>query len=181
MAKRLEQTERRNVLNENFKHESYDYKHQAVSLIREETILNCRPPKNSLSEIVFENRTEDLRKVLSSGALDADAIDSTGSTYSWTPLYWSVKFRRAECTEMLLEHGVNIHAVVNDCDECCGTVLDLVTLREDYEFETILRKHAEKTEMNFGQAFKAIRTKLRGKSQSFNFRHYPKIRKEDAA
>jgi len=83
--------------------------------------------------------------------------------------------------KVLLEAGANINLVVNDCDECCGTVLDLATIRGDDEIEDILREYAEKEDINFGQSFKAIRTKLRGKAPAFNFRYYGKAKKDEAA
>jgi ankyrin repeat protein len=156
----------------------YNHKHQVTNFIREEIILQHRPPKNSISELIFYNRIEELKEKLSELDTDPNVTDSIGTTYSWTPLYWGVKLRRIECVELLLAFGVDINTVINDCDECCGTVLDLATLRDDLEIEELLRNYAEKEDVNLGQAFKAIRTKLRGKSPAFNFKYYGKPKKD---
>jgi Ankyrin repeat len=125
------------------------------------------PPKDTLSYLVFSNNLKKLIEKL--GELDPNTRDNTGATHSWTPLYWSVKLRKVDVIKTLLEHGADINVVVHDESECCGTVLDLVTLRGDSEIEVILREFADKEEINMGQSFKAIRTKLRGKSPAFNF------------
>lgn len=158
--------------------EFYDYKHQVTNFIREEVVLQHRPPKGSISELIFQNDLENLEKELSKGNIDLNQSDCCGSTYSWTPLYWGVKLRRIECVQLLLSYDVDINIVVNDCDECCGTVLDLATLRDDVEMEELLRTYAEKEDVNLGQSFKAIRTKLRGKAPAFNFRYYGKQKKD---
>lgn len=163
------------------KSDSYNYKNQATSFIREEIILQHRPPKGSISELIFLNNTSELIEKLSNSEININATDATGSTYSWTPLYWSVKLRRLECIKILLESGGDMNIVINDCDECCGTVLDLATLRDDDEVEEILREYAEKEDVNLGQSFKAIRTKLRGKAPAFNFRYYGKVKATEAA
>lgn len=163
------------------KNEQYGYQYQVTNFIREEVVLAHRPPKGSLSELVFLNQLDNLIKRLECADCDANAIDATGSTHSWTPLYWAVKMRRIECMAVLLNHGVNINIVVNDSDECCGTVLDLATLRDDSEIEEMLREFAEKEDVNLGQSFKAIRTKLRGKAPAFNFRYYSKKKNNEAA
>lgn len=152
--------------------EFYDHKNQITNYIREEIILQHRPPKNSLSELIFNNDIEQLEKILTSKDIDANMPDNCGSTHSWTPLYWAVKMRRIECMQILLDFGVDINIVIHDCDECCGTVLDLATLREDKEIENLLREFAEKEDVNLGQSYKAIRTKLRGKAPAFNFRYF---------
>ncbi len=136
-----------------------------------------RPPKNSLSNLVLENEIEILKVKLLE--IDPNERDVSGYTASWTPLYWSVKLNRVECVRLLLEGGADINMVVNDIEECCGTVLDLATLRGDDIMENLLREYAVKDEVNFGQAFKAIRTKLRGKAPAFNFRYCGKARAED--
>lgn len=154
-------------------------KREVIQNFREETQINYRPPINSLSEIVFNNNIEALEKFLLENIEEVNERDNSGSTCSWTPLYWSVKLKRLECMRMLLEAGANINLVINDCDECCGTVLDLSTIRGDDLTEEILREYAEKDDINFGQSFKAIRTKLRGKAPAFNFRYYGKTKKDE--
>jgi ankyrin repeat protein len=138
-------------------------------------VSNNKPPKNSLSELVFHEKIEELEKKLKLGIIP-DGRDEHGLTASWTPLYWSVKYRKIECVKLLLSYGANINLVVNDLEECCGTVLDLATLRCDDEMEFILREFAEKEEVNLGVTFKAIRTKLRGKAPAFHFNSYGKKR-----
>ncbi len=130
------------------------------------------PPKNSISELVFKNKISLLKKKLQAGNIDLDSRDNVGSTASWTPLYWSVKYNKTECVRLLLEHGASLNIVVNDLDECCGTVLDLALLRNDTEMEAILREFSNNDDSNLNVTFKAIRTKLRGKSPSFNFNSY---------
>ena len=154
-------------------------KKQVVQNFREETQIDYRPPKNSLSEIIFNNDIKSLEKSLEKHIENINERDSSGSTCSWTPLYWSVKLKRIECMKILLEAGANINLVINDSDECCGTVLDLATIRGDDKTEEILREYAEKDDINFGQSFKAIRTKLRGKAPAFNFRYYGKNKKDE--
>ena len=157
--------------------ESYDKNHNVSNKIREETISH-RPPKNTLSELIYLNKLLELEKRLKTKT-DPNSRDEQGSTFSWTPLYWGVKMGRFDCVKLLLNYGADINIVVNDHEECCGTVLDLATLRSDMEMEIILREFAEKEDVNLGQAFKAIRTKLRGKAPAFNFRYYGK--KKEAA
>lgn len=165
-----------NVNNKKSKIDSdfYDHKSNITNYIREEIILQHRPPKNSLSELIFNNEINKLEQILTSKDIDPNTPDNCGSTHSWTPLYWAVKMRRLECMQILLNFGVDINVVIHDCDECCGTVLDLATLREDKEIENILREFAEKEDVNLGQSYKAIRTKLRGKAPAFNFRYFGK-------
>lgn len=162
--------------------------------------FNYAPPKDSLSKFVFENDISKLEEKISIKVnsinvdfLNKDEInveksiendlelcslinkrDEIGFTASWTPLYWSVKLNRIECVKLLLNHGADVNMVINDFEECCGTVLDLATLRGDDEMESLLREHAKTEEANFGQSFKAIRSKLRGKAPAFNFRYYGK-------
>lgn len=155
-------------------------KREVIQNFREETQNNYRPPINSLSNIVFNDDIDELIKYLEENIELINERDNSGSTCSWTPLYWSVKLKRIECMKVLLEAGANINLVVNDCDECCGTVLDLATIRGDDEIEDILREYAEKEDINFVQSFKAIRTKLRGKAPAFNFRYYGKAKKDEA-
>lgn len=156
-------------------------KRNVIQNFREETQIHYRPPVNSLSEIIFNNNIEALEKFLENNIEQVNERDNSGSTCSWTPLYWSVKLKRIDCMRLLLAAGANINLVVNDCDECCGTVLDLATIRGDDAIEEILREYAEKDDINFGQSFKAIRTKLRGKAPAFNFRYYGKTKKEEVA
>lgn len=155
-------------------------KREVIQNFREETQINYRPPTNSLSEIVFNNNIDALEKFLLDNIEEINERDNSGSTCSWTPLYWSVKLKRIECMKMLLEAGANINLVINDCDECCGTVLDLATIRGDENVEEILRDYAEREDITFGQSFKAIRTKLRGKAPAFNFRYYGKNKKDES-
>ena len=157
--------------------ELYDKNHNVSNKIRSE-IISYRPPKNSLSELIYLDKSLELEKKLKSQT-DPNRRDEEGETHSWTPLYWGVKMGHVECVKLLLTYGADINIVVNDHDECCGTVLDLATLRSDDEMELILREFAEKEDVNLGQAFKAIRTKLRGKAPAFNFRYYGK--KKEAA
>lgn len=154
-------------------------KREVVQNFRDETKMNYRPPANSLSELVFNNNIEYLEKLLLANIETVNERDNSGATCSWTPLYWSVKLKRVECMKLLLEAGANINLVINDSDECCGTVLDLSTIRGDSFTEDLLREYAEKEDINFGQSFKAIRTKLRGKAPAFNFRYYGKNKKDE--
>lgn len=172
----------------NLKQANQDYKKQKNYLevesyehfltIAKEASSNFKPPKNSLSELVFYEKIEELQKKLKSG-MHPDCRDNNGLTASWTPLYWSVKFRKIECVRLLLKHGADINMVVNDFEECCGTVLDLATLRSDQEMEVLLREFAEKDDVNLSMKFTAIRTKLRGKAPAFHFNTYPKKKQED--
>lgn len=138
-----------------------------------------KPPKNSLSELVYLNKLKELEKKLKCEKINIDCRDEEGVTASWTPLYWSVKFRKVECAKLLLSYGADINIVVNDLEECCGTVLDLATLRCDEEMEAILREFAEKDDINLGVTFKAIRTKLRGKAPAFHFNGFGKRKSEE--
>ncbi len=130
------------------------------------------PPINTLSHYVFHKSVEELKKILVSAKYDINSRDAIGISSSWTPLYWAVKMRDGVKTKILLEYGASINVVINDLEECCGTPLDLATLRNDEDIEKILRDHIEKEDLSTGQSFKAIRTKLRGKAPSFNFRQY---------
>lgn len=126
---------------------------------------------NSIAYYIFHNQTENLKKAILKDKNIINEIDGNASTtYTWTPLYWCVKLRRIECLKILLEFGADINIVVNDSLECCGTVLDLATLRNDAEIQKILRDHASSRDVDLSQSFRAIRTKLRGKTQSFDFR-----------
>jgi ankyrin repeat protein len=138
-----------------------------------------KPPKNSLSDLVYSNKLAELEKRLNCETVNIDCRDEEGITASWTPLYWSVKFRKIECAKLLLTYGADINMVVNDLEECCGTVLDLATLRCDDEMEAILREFAEKDDINLGVTFKAIRTKLRGKAPAFHFNGFGKKKSEE--
>lgn len=158
-----------------------DQKHNVINSFREETISDCRPPQGSLSELVFLNKIKEIKLALSQEDFLSNNRDGSGTSCSWTPLYWAVKLRKYDIVELLLENGANINIVVNDCEECCGTVLDLATLRGDDEIEVLLRAYAEKEEVEFGQSFKPVRTKLRGKAPAFNFRYYSKKKIEEAA
>jgi ankyrin repeat protein len=154
--------------------ELYDYKSKSINLIREQVQTTNKPAKNSLSDVIFKNNLELLKVMLQNPSINVNQTDGVGKNYSWTPLYWSVKLRRIECIKMLLECGVDVNAVVNDEDECFGTVLDLVTLRGDQEIEGLLREYVDVEDISMGQSFKAIRTKLRGNATAFNFRYYGK-------
>ena len=132
-----------------------------------------RPPRSSLSSLVLENRWKELEKKLKS-KVDPNTRDDTGLTASWTPLYWSVKLGRVECVRLLLSFGADVNMVISDIDECSGTVLDLVSIRGDSAMEAVLREHVRKDEISINQAFRAIRTKLRGRAPAFNFRQYAK-------
>lgn len=133
------------------------------------------PPKNSLSELVFNNNLDLLESALKVENRFVDERDDTGETTSWTPLYWAVKYRHVECVKLLLSYGATVNTVINDMEECSGTVLDLVTLRGDSEIEDVLREYIERDNVNTTNSpFKAIRTKLRGKAPAFNFAYYGK-------
>lgn len=147
-------------------------KPQIKKIIKKKIIVEYRPPKDSLSELILNNEIHILEKYLKEDGVNPNIRDTTGMTSTWTPLYWSVKLNRIECVEILLIHGADINMVVNDFEECCGTVLDLATLRGDSLMEELLREHAVKEDYNLGQSFKAIRTKLRGKNHNFNFKYY---------
>lgn len=155
--------------------------HKIQNQIRTETLLACKPNKNSLSYLIYTGNHKKLHEKISQTDIDVDARDDNGLSCSWTPLYWSVKLKRYECAEVLLQHGANINIVINDFDECCGTALDLAILRNDEKMENLLREYAEKDDINLGQAFKAIRTKLRGKAPAFNFKYYGKKSQENIA
>lgn len=136
-----------------------------------------RPPVNTLSELVFKNKIKEIEKILSDTTLSIDERDMEGETHSWTPLYWAVKFRHIECVKVLLKHGATVNTVITDMDECCGTVLDLATLRGDAEIEEVLREHVDKEAINTTNSpFSPIRTKLRGKAPAFNFTFYGKAK-----
>lgn len=155
-----------------------DLKHNVSNLIREEIKTSYQPSKNSISELVFNNNIEGLLKKINKNTIDFNLRDGEGATSSWTPLYWAVKLSKIDMITILLNNGADINLVINDSEECCGTVLDLATIRGDVEIESLLRTFATKEDVSFGQAFKAIRTKLRGKAPSFNFRNYSKVNKE---
>lgn len=157
--------------------ESYDSLYINTDYIN----AKCRnqPPKNSLSELVYSENLDELLQKLNCETINVDCRDEEGPTASWTPLYWSVKFRKIECAKLLLTYGADINMVVNDLDECCGTVLDLATLRCDEEMETLLRDFAEKDDINLGVTFKAIRTKLRGKAPAFHFNGFGKKKADE--
>ncbi len=156
----------------------YDLIHSINNKYRCDSV-KFQPTKNSLSYLVYHNKLKELETKLKNG-IDPDHRDICGESCSWTPLYWSVKLRNIECTKILLKFGASINLVINDFDECCGTVLDLAILREDDEMEKLLRDFAEQEDVNLGQSFKAIRSKLRGKAPAFNFKYYGK-KKEEAA
>lgn len=153
--------------------------HKIQNKIRNETLLACKPNKNSISYLIYSNNIKKLYDKLQNEDLYLDQRDDNGLSCSWTPLYWCVKLKRYDCAELLLQNGANINIVINDFDECCGTALDLAILRNDEKMEKLLREYAEKDDVNLGQAFKAIRTKLRGKSPTFNFNYYGKKAQEN--
>lgn len=145
-----------------------------VKCLKNNIVIQQEPPQKSLSYYVVHNDIDILKDKLASGEHNPNSRDDFGITCSWTPLYWSVKIGNVEAARILLEFGADINLVIHDFHECCGTVLDLATLREDLEMEEILRHAADSTGVNLGQSFKALRTKLRGKAPAFNFRHYGK-------
>lgn len=146
-----------------------------INELYKEDKKNVKPQKNSLAELVFKNKSQELSEKLQINVQDLEVRDDAGDTISWTPLYWAVKFRHIECVKILLEYGASINTVVTDLDECCGTVLDLATLRGDEEIESILREFIEKGSLSTTNSpYKAIRTKLRGKAPAFNFAYYGK-------
>lgn len=172
--------EQSNEINsQNIKHihcENTDYEigNGYVKCLRNNIIIEQQPPFESLSYYVVHNMINILKEKLLDEDLSPNCRDDFGVTCSWTPLYWSVKIRNLEATKILLEFGADINLVIHDFHECCGTVLDLATLREDLLMENILRQAADLSGVNLGQSFKALRTKLRGKAPAFNFRHYGK-------
>ena len=178
MAKAKEKQQQKSISHKNNDYD-FDLIHGITNQIRIEEEIS-QPVKNSLSYLVYHNKTKELKKRLQTQE-SPDARDVNGDSCSWTPLYWGVKLRRIECVQLLLEFGADINIVINDFDECCGTVLDLATLRNDDELENLLRKFAEKEDINLGQSFKAIRSKLRGKAPAFNFRYYGKKKLQEAA
>lgn len=171
----LNQEFKKQKTNSNKDSEHYDHFYGITKTLREKIL---KPPKNSLSELVFLEKIEELEVILKNENINLDCRDELGITASWTPLYWGVKYRKLECVKLLLSYGANMNTVINDLDECCGTVLDLATLRCDEELESLLRAFAEKEEVNLSHNFKAIRTKLRGKAPAFNFNCYGKKKAE---
>lgn len=152
----------------------YEIGHGYIKCLSSNIVIKQEPPLNSLSYHVVHNNIELLRECLINGLHNPNCRDDFGVTCSWTPLYWSIKIGNKEAAKTLLEFGADINLVIHDFHECCGTVLDLATLREDLEMEDLLRSAADLTGVNLGQSFKALRTKLRGKAPAFNFRHYGK-------
>lgn len=164
---KLKQNNKKN----NKQNDNFDYYYQITKTLREKTL---KPPKNSLAELVVNEKIKELTLILKNNNVDLEIRDECGTTASWTPLYWGVKYRKIDCVKLLLSYGANINTVINDLEECCGTVLDLATLRCDGEMELLLRSFAEKEEVKLSHNFQAIRTKLRGKSPAFNFNYYNK-------
>lgn len=153
--------------------ELYDKKHSVSNKIRVETISVVelpQPPEGSLSELVYLKKIEEIEKRLLEANEDPNQRDCSGETISWTPLYWAIKSGEIEIARLLLKHGADLNMVVNDCEECFGTVLDLVAIRGDKEMEKVLKEFAEETNVVFGQSFKAIRTRLRGKAPACSFK-----------
>jgi len=157
----------------------FDIIHKIRNQIHAQTLASLKPDKNSLSYLVYTDNTKKLHEKLMSSVANIDERDCNGGSCSWTPLYWSVKLKRYECAKILLQNGANINIVINDLGECCGTSLDLAILRNDTIMEALLREHAIRDDVNLGQSFKAIRTKLRGKAPAFNFRYYSKKTQEN--
>ena len=58
--------------------------------------------------------------------------------------------------------------------------MDFNISKQEELFLQMIREFAEKDDINLGQSFKAIRTKLRGKAPAFNFRYYTKKGQEQA-
>lgn len=152
----------------------YEIGNGYIKCLRSNMVIKQEPPINSLSYYVVHNHIDKLRDSLMSGLQNPNCRDDFGVTCSWTPLYWSIKIGNKEAARTLLEFGADINLVIHDFHECCGTVLDLATLREDLDMEELLRSAADNSGVNLGQSFKALRTKLRGKAPAFNFRHYGK-------
>lgn len=153
--------------------ELYDKKHEVSNKIRIENLINVenlpQPQENSLAEMIFLNRVDELKKRLENKE-DPNQRDELGRTITWTPLYWCVKLGNMECATILLNHGADLRMVVNDSEECFGTVLDLVVLRGDEPMEKLLKEFAEASNVVFGQPYKAIRTRLRGKAPACSFK-----------
>lgn len=150
----------------------YDEQNQVTNFIREEVILSSTPPKNSLSFFIFENNIKELQKHIEANVESVNNTDSVGHTFSWTPLYWAVKLRRVECVKLLLSVGVNVNVVVHDLDECCGTVMDLASIRNDTEIEKLLRSHVDKEEVNTIHTYTSLKTRPRGKAQPPSYIFY---------
>lgn len=136
------------------------------------------PELGPIAKLIYENNKEAIINLINSSA-DIKTIintrDSTEDSYSWTPLYWGVKFRRTEIINILLEYGADINQVVNDTMECCGTPLDLATLREDQEIIDLLQSFAKDQDIATSQNYQNIRTKPKGKEKrSFNYDYYSK-------
>lgn len=106
------------------------------------------PPKSSLSILIYLNDIPNIKNKIKESKDCFNITDNEGFSSSWTPLYWAVKLRRIECIKILLENGVNINTVVHDLDECCGTVLDLVSIRKDTDIENILRTYMDQDTLN---------------------------------
>lgn len=154
------------------KDDFYDEDNQVTNFIRDEVILSNTPPKNSLSFLIFENNIKELQKHIQSNIEGLNNTDNIGNTFSWTPLYWAVKLRRVECVKLLLSAGVNVNVVVHDLDECCGTVMDLASIRNDIEIEKLLRSHVEKEEVNTIHTYTSLKTRPRGKAQPPSYIFY---------
>lgn len=150
----------------------YDEKNQVTNFIRQEVLLSNTPPKNTLSFLIFENNIKELKKQIQSKVEELNTTDNEGHTFSWTPLYWAVKLRRIECVKLLLSAGVNVNVVVHDLDECCGTVMDLASIRNDLEIEQLLRNHVEKEEVNTINTYTSLKTRPRGKAQPPSYIFY---------
>lgn len=133
----------------------------------------------SIASLIKDNRISDLESMLKTNTINPNQRDEGMGSCSFTPLYWSVKLNKIECVELLLNHGADATLVVNDPLECYGTALDLATLLGLDEIEEVIRKYIHKDSEN-KNAYKAIRTKLRGNAQSFNFKSHKRIAAEAA-
>lgn len=164
------QKNEQNLIDEN---ELYDKKHSVSNKIRVEALMNVenlpQPLEDTLAEMIYLNRVDELKRKLEEKA-DPNQRDELGQTITWTPLYWCVKLGNMECAKILLHHGADLKMVVNDSEECFGTVLDLVALRGDEPMEKFLKDFAEASNVVFGQPYKAIRTRLRGKAPACSFK-----------
>lgn len=136
------------------------------------------PEVGSIGKMIFDNNKEAIMQLVkqSNNILDLiNSRDNTEDSYSWTPLYWGVKLQRKEIISILLQHGADINQVVNDTTECCGTALDLATLRGDLEIIELLESFAESKDISTSLQYQNMRTKPKGREKRvFNYDYYSK-------
>ena len=143
----------------------------------EESITSrFNPSRNSIAHLIIKNDLKNLKKKVTKQ--NVNQREDKNLVSSFTPLYWAVKYKRLEAAEILLNSGANVNLVINDLEECCGTALDLACLRDDQAMEELLRKYTDKEKIDQNTSYRAIRSKLRGKSTpGFSFRYVAKQNK----